>query len=237
MTTDLKILLIEDDYIYKTVMLNYMYQYGINEIDVVDNYREAIKLLASNHFDIVLIDVFISGSKTGISLGHYIRDNYGTPFIYVTANLSQKLLEIMKDTHPVAVISKPIEAESFISTIKLAVYNSNEMEDFPKCLGDRIFIKKDGIFDKLFLKDITYVESDHVYLNIHTKGGKRVMIRGRLMDFYKRFPDNFLQINRGCAINVNYVDHFDKQTITVNNRVLEISRKFKSLVQAKLVTF
>ena len=237
MTKELRILLIEDEMIYKTVISNCLNQYGITKVTIAENYQMAIKFLAEHSFDVVLIDIFISGDKTGIALGQHINDTYNIPFIYVTANLNQKLLDIMKDTHPAAVVSKPIESETFIANVKLAAYNSNENEDKLKNPGDRIFVKKDGIFDKIFLKDIAYVESDHVYLNIYTKERKRVMIRGRLKDFYEKFPDSFLQINRGCIININYIDHFDKQSITVNNIVLEIGRKYKHLVSSKLVTF
>ncbi|MFA9372311.1 MAG: LytTR family transcriptional regulator DNA-binding domain-containing protein [Labilibaculum antarcticum] len=63
------------------------------------------------------------------------------------------------------------------------------------------------------------------------------MVRGRLKDFHEKFPNYFIQINRACAINMYFIDHFDKQTITVNNKVLDVGRKYKSQVFPILMTF
>lgn len=234
---NIKILLIEDDPIYQTVILNCLNKYYITCIDLVTSYNETVKILSKKKFDIVLIDVFIAGQKTGIALGKFIKEKYGIPFIYITSNLSQELLDVMKDTHPAAVISKPIEAESFISNIKLVINNSDEKEDNHICKNDRIFIKKNGIFDKLYLNDIIYVESDHIYLNIYTTDGKHEMVRGSLKEFLIRFSDQFLQINRSCVINVRHIDHFDKLSITVHNKILTIGKKFKERVYSNLVSF
>ena len=234
---NLRILLVEDDPTHKMILVNTLNLYGDNEIDVVESYQEALELLSCELFDVVIIDIFIAGNKTGVALGQYIKQKYGIPFIYISSNLNQHLHEIMKDTGPSAIISKPIEAESFISNIKLAVHHNKKEENKQSNISDRIFIKKDGIFDKILLEEITYVESDHVYLKIFTKDGARITVRGRLKDFLTRFPNTFFQINRGCVINQTYIDHFDKHHITVNNRILNIGRKFKDEVFANFVSF
>jgi DNA-binding LytR/AlgR family response regulator len=237
MNKKLKVLIIEDDPIYVKLMINLLRNYNIEDINVADNYSDGKKCLLCNKYDIALIDIFIAGEKTGLSLGNYIKENYRIPFIYVTSSLNDTVLDMLKDSHPAAVIGKPIDKNTFISNIKLAVHNYHAKEDNLKTLDDRIFIKKDGIFEKVYLNDIVYVKSDHIYNNIYTKDGKRLLIRGRLRDFYERFPNCFMQINRGCAINVNYIDHYDKQMITVNNIILEIGRKYKNQVYSRLVSF
>jgi DNA-binding LytR/AlgR family response regulator len=231
------ILIIEDDIIYEEYMLGLLKKEKIVDVDVVDNYISAVELMLVNKYDVILIDVFINGDKTGATLGKYINDTYKIPFIYVTSGLSSQMLEILKDTHPVAVISKPIDSNTFISNVKLAVYNNRKRNDDLQLINDRIFVKKDGVFEKIYIKDIVYIESDHVYNYVHLISGDKLLVRGRLMDFYDKFPAVFIQINKKNAINVNFIDHFDRSTITVNNKVLDVGRKYKISVYGRLVSF
>ncbi|MFA9372306.1 MAG: LytR/AlgR family response regulator transcription factor [Labilibaculum antarcticum] len=234
---DIKVLIVEDEDIYLQEMLEILNSCGVTQITSTDNYKSAVKILDDKKFDIALIDIFIKGDQTGISLGRYIREKFEFPFIYVSSNLDSNVLKIARETHPDAFISKPIDKHTLICNVELVVHNWMADFDNVAILDDRIFIKKDGVYEKLFLKDITIVESDHVYNFLYMKDGGRIMVRGRLKDFYEKFPNYFIQINRACAINMYFIDHFDKQTITVNNKVLEVGRKYKSQVFPRLMTF
>ncbi|WP_461632536.1 response regulator transcription factor [Labilibaculum euxinus] len=232
-----KVLIVEDEEIFKIEIRRILDSCNIKNVYFEDNYDDALLCLKSYNIDIALIDIFLAGEKTGLSLGQYIRTNYELPFIYLSSNLDSKVMIIAKDTHPDAVIIKPIDEQTLIYNIALVLSNKMTRMSCINILDDRIFIKKDGIYEKVFLKDITYVESNHVYNFLYKKDGSRIMIRGRLKDFYEKFPNCFIQISRGCAINMYYIDHFDRQAVTVNNRVLEIGRKYKNFVHSKLISF
>jgi two-component system response regulator LytT len=234
---DIRVLVVEDEDVFLQEMLEVLNSCGVTQITSTDNYKSAVKILGDKKFDIALIDIFIKGDQTGVSIGRYIREKFDFPFIYVSSNLDRNVLKIVQDTHPDALIAKPIDKHTLICNIALVVHNKLTDLDNVAVLDDRIFIKKDGVYEKLFLKDITIIESDHVYNFLYLKDGGRIMVRGRLKDFYEKFPNYFIQINRGCAINMYFIDHFDKQTITVNNKVLEVGRKYKSQVFQRLMAF
>ncbi len=232
-----RILMIEDDLDYREYMVLLLQGENLENIDVVDTYIEAKQLLSVNKYNVVLIDVFINGYETGLALGKYVDDVCKIPFIYVTSTLNSKMLELMKDTHPVAVISKPVDPVTYVFNVKLAIYNKAKVSHTVQVLNDRIFLKRDGIYEKVYLNTIVYIESDHVYNYVYIVNGDKLLIRGRLSDFYENFPSRFLQISKKYVVNIKYIDHFDRMTITVNNKVLDVGRKFKQDVYSKLVSF
>jgi DNA-binding LytR/AlgR family response regulator len=232
-----KVLIVEDDVVYREYMLELLANEKIVDVDLVEDSISAEKCLSAKKYNIILIDVFLKGNKTGVSLGQYIDKVYKIPFIYVTSSLDAQMLEIMKDTYPAAVISKPIDPRTFVSNVKLAIYNKRKVKKDLHILNDRIFVKKDCVFEKVYVADIIYVESDHIYNYIYVVNGDKLFIRGRLIDFYEKFPDYFTQISKKYVININFIDHFDRQTITVNNKVFKVSRKFKSSIYGRLVSF
>ncbi|MBL4560714.1 MAG: response regulator transcription factor [Labilibaculum sp.] len=232
-----KILIIEDDVDYRDYMLILLKEENFENVDVVDTFIEAKQLMSVKIYDVVLIDIFINGHESGLTLGKYINEVHKIPFIYVTSCLNNQMLFLIKDTYPVAVISKPVDTKTFVSNIKLAVYNKAKKCNPVKVLNDRIFLKRDGIFEKVYIDKIVYIESDQAYNYLYMSDGSKLLIRGRLSDFQEKFPLTFLQISKKYVININYIDHFDRMTITVNNMVLDVGRKFKDLVYGRLVTF
>ena len=234
---NIRVLVVEDEDIYLSEMLNILESYGITDVECANNYENAREIIDKQKINIALVDIFIKGEQSGLSFGRFVREHHDIPLIYVSSNLDARILDIAKETHPDAIISKPIDPHTLYCNIMVSVHNRITDSNKISILDDRIFIKKDGVYEKLFLDEITVVESDHVYNFLYVKSGSRIMIRGRLKDFYEKFPNYFIQINRGCAINIYYVDHFDRHTITVHNKVLEVGKKYRSNVYSRLIAF
>jgi DNA-binding LytR/AlgR family response regulator len=234
---NIRVLLVEKDNKVAGQIINILNNDGINKIQYVDNFASAEDSLSAFTYDIVLIDIFLRGDRTGTALGKYIRDNYKMPFIYLALKIDSDVFAIVKDTHPDAFVSKPVDSNNLICNLYIAIYNRTLKRIKTEVLKDRIFIKKDGVYKKFFLKDITFIISEHVYNFLYQKDGSKTILRGRLRDFHEKFSNYFIQINKRCVVNVFFIDHFDKNTVTVNNKVLEVGPKYKKAVYSRLVSF
>ncbi len=78
-----KILIVEDQLII-TMDLEYMLEeLGYQVCGVSTTYEDAVSAIKSSQPDLILIDIILSGEKTGIDLAHEINKNYRIPFIFL----------------------------------------------------------------------------------------------------------------------------------------------------------
>ena len=77
------------------------------------------------------------------------------------------------------------------------------------------------------LSELLYVESDHVYVRLHFIS-KKILLRNSLKSFLSLLPKSSLvKINRGLAINPNFIEKIDSSEVIIGNTNLMISRKYK----------
>jgi CheY-like chemotaxis protein len=95
-----KIAIVEDEMIIASVIQDCLQKLNYEVVNPVMSYNEAIEMLFTEQPDLVIIDIRISGSKDGIELAEYIRENYSIPFIYLTANSDKETLSRAKKTTP-----------------------------------------------------------------------------------------------------------------------------------------
>jgi CheY-like chemotaxis protein len=83
--------------------------------------------LHDNIPDLVLMDIFLNGSKDGIQLATESRSKYDFPIIYLTAHADEDLFERAKITEPSGYILKPYRERELHSSIEMALSkNSSE---------------------------------------------------------------------------------------------------------------
>ncbi len=72
------------------------------------------------------MDIVLKGELDGIQTAQIIKDNYNTPFIYLTAYYDNEIVEKAQKTQPAAYITKPYE-EKWLQTAILIIMN---LKDF-----------------------------------------------------------------------------------------------------------
>lgn len=95
--------------------------YAINGI-AYDS-TQALDMLHSRSYDLVLMDIHLKGQQDGISLGQIIREKYEKPFIYVTSFADQNTLLRAKETTPNGYVVKPFDERDIYSSIEIALFN------------------------------------------------------------------------------------------------------------------
>lgn len=69
--------------------------------------QDAKYYIAQERPELVLLDIFLSGKETGIDLAEILKED-NIPFIYLSANSNEQVLNKAKLTHPYGFLVKPL---------------------------------------------------------------------------------------------------------------------------------
>lgn len=237
-----RILIVEDEFIVAHDLQMILQRVGYNVIGIADSVKNAQILLEKNPIDLVLLDIYLKGRLTGIDLAYDLMKKQ-IPFIYVSANSNEKVLEAAKSTCPYGFIVKPYREKDILLSIDIARYrkeNSNNMK-----MSSELFMQ-DFIVD-ISMKSLTwqkkilsiasafqpYIPFDFIALSGISKGGKRyseIGITRKNFDQYGLFTvKEFLEytgLKRAEYNSLNQlVPETTADTIYIGDNFIEVKKK------------
>jgi DNA-binding NtrC family response regulator len=117
-----KILIVEDQFI-EANHLRIMLQRADYEVcSVAKSVEQAEEILENEKPDLVLLDIFLMGKRTGIDLAVQLREA-NIPFIYLSANSNEEVLNAAKATHPNGFLVKPFREKDLLVALQIAQYH------------------------------------------------------------------------------------------------------------------
>lgn len=116
-----KIVIVEDELIVARDIRKTLERNGYKVAGVATTVEKALTLVEETKPWLVLVDIFLKGSLTGIDLATELN-KLGVAFIYVSANSNQPVLEAAKTTNPYGFIVKPFREKDLLVTIDIAKY-------------------------------------------------------------------------------------------------------------------
>jgi len=165
-------MIVEDEAITQRYLKNILSQHGIKVIDCYDNAKDALLQVKLNHYDMILMDINISGSVDGIQLAREILRSFSIPIIFITAHNDTDTFEEVLELSPYGFIAKPFSAADVEVSVKLAYkrYLDQYNEEKNKTLShknDIVVINKMYTYSKDM--EILYCGGEEVKLNIKQK--------------------------------------------------------------------
>lgn len=116
-------------------------------------------------------------------------------------------------------VVKPIKYFNFRDKLKKAI---NHVESFNE---ENLVIKSDGVYFRIPLSQIYYIEKDKNYIVYNTAQGE-LRERRNMEDVAKQLEDSgFTLCNSGCIVNLRYIQQVTQTDVTVNNVQLPLSRR------------
>lgn len=234
-----KVLIVEDEIIIADNIADTLEELGYDALEPATTYTEAIETIQEENPDIVILDIRLSGKKTGIDLAEYLNKNHHIPFIFLSSNTDKLTLEEVKRVEPLAYLVKPFNKEELYTSIEVALYNYAKQRE--KALNQEnliienaLFIKQDKTFVRLNFPDILYLKSDHIYINIVTVKGKEYAIRGSLNNYINKLGPSFFRTNRSYIVNLDHLHAVNQTTLEVDEEVIPIGKKQRDEVLLKL---
>jgi transcriptional regulator with GAF, ATPase, and Fis domain/two-component sensor histidine kinase/AmiR/NasT family two-component response regulator len=124
----LKILIVEDVFIEADHLGIFLTQAGHSVTGVAKTVDQALNCIKKQSPDIVLLDIFLKGDKTGIHLGGILGPS-GIPFIYLSANSNPSTLDAAKETNPYGFLVKPFREKDILIALEIAVHRHRHVRD------------------------------------------------------------------------------------------------------------
>ena len=236
-----KIGIVEDDVFYSTLLQHELASMDYKVLEPCTTYHEAITMLNSDAPDLVLLDVNLTGEKGGIDVANYIRKHLNIPFIFLTGGGSKEMLDQVKQVKPSAFLVKPFKQIDLHAAIEIAMSNFQSADrshvivnEEPKTISDTIFIKEGEYFYKVKYDDIFFLQSENVYVVVHSNQ-KKFMVRATLNDYLKKFdPAKFVRVHQRYAVNINKIEKINSEELLINNQEIPISASYKADLMKKL---
>jgi len=120
-----KILIVEDEFIVANDLRIMLEKAGYKVCGIAPSVVKALELIAAKEPDWILLDIFLQGDKTGIDLAGQLTE-MGIPFIYISANTNQGILEAAKATLPYGFLVKPFREKDLMVMLDIARYRHEQ---------------------------------------------------------------------------------------------------------------
>lgn len=226
-----KILVVEDEIIIADSICNALNELGYHALEPAINFTEAITTIEKEKPDIAILDIHLSGIKTGIDLAKKIKEEYHFPFIFLTSNSDFYTIQEAKQVTPPAYLIKPFLKEELYSSIEIALHNFSsklgDLSDNNLIIKEAIFVKDKGYFTKISFNEILYLKSDHVYVEVILINHQKYVVRTGLNEILKRLNHHFIRVHRGYVININYLKQINHTSVKIENEEIPIGNKFR----------
>lgn len=122
-----KILIAEDEFIIAMDIKKILEKLGYEVTSFVGKGADAISKAEIEKPDLILMDIMLSGSISGIEAAEIIKNQFHIPIVYLTALTDDETLHKAKVTEPGAYLLKPFDQRGLHSAIEIALYK-NKME-------------------------------------------------------------------------------------------------------------
>lgn len=216
----LSVLIVEDDFSFSLELEMLVKEVGYNVLAAVDNAAEALELIFTSPPDLILMDIEIKGKMSGIDIAEKTK-HLDIPVLFITSVKQEEQYSRAKQTNFVGYMVKPLDEFSLRSSIELAIRslnlgqpNTKDTTAFP--FKESLFFKNKGVYRKVKIDTISYIESDGNY-SITYVGGDKLVTSITITELEELLEDyRFMRIHRRFLINLEKVSHLD----TVNNKVI-----------------
>lgn len=242
MQSPLKILIVEDEMLIAVNIAMQLESIGYEVVGIVPRGIEAVNSAKLDKPDLVLMDINLKGEMDGIETAIAIQKERKMPIIYLTANSDEAHFNRAKATNPYAFISKPFKKLDLQHAIELAAErilqeNCEVKAEMPKLiLTDRIFVKQNDLMCKILIADILYLEADRNYCQVYTHD-KNYLLVNTLKNMEDKLPtEAFQRVHRSFIVNINQVQEFNHNHLTVGNKILPLSKELRADLVARLHT-
>lgn len=240
----IKVLIVEDELLMAEEMAGLLRSKGFDVLGIVDTVVEAKRALQVYQLDIVLVDIKLKGTETGIDLARYIQENNLLPFIFITSHTDQELIASALATKPSAFLVKPYNKLELQVSIELAFYNYQEKKTaFPKqsfeisdqssySVNDHIFIKDNHVFEKLSFADILWLKAESSYVSIFTKIKHYLLTSDTLGSILEKIQSgSMLRVHRSYAVNIQHVDAIEGNQLRVMEELIPVGKSYRNSIK------
>lgn len=195
--------------------------------------EEAIIHIPTLAPDIVFLDVELEGIN-GLKIAKAIKR---VPYIVIVSHSEDYAVNAF-EVNAVDFLKKPVEMSRLVLTInRIFQRERQEQQQVPKVghhSKDEIYVRSNGKYVRLELKDILYLESFDDYVKYHLSNGKRLLCNGTLKAVQDSLPSYFIRVHRSYLINSQAITDFDDSSLRIGEVDIPIGRVYRKALRNAL---
>lgn len=195
------------------------------EIYTFSSGEEFLKAEVDN-IDIFFLDIQMN-EINGMDLAKKIREtNNNCEIIFITSYIGY--IQEGYTVRAYRYLIKPVSYEGLKENLLSCVY------DIIKKKENFLVIESKGLIENIVIKDITYIEVIKNDITIHTKN-KTYYTKGRIKNLEKDLLIyDFFRCHKSYLINMKHIEFIKKDTVTVNDEEIPVSKHRISNLKTKL---
>jgi chemotaxis response regulator CheB len=116
-----RVLIVEDESVIATNLRRSLTQLGYDVVDWVPTGEAAIELAERERPDLVLMDIHLAGTLSGIDTARWIWERLQTPVVYCTAHADLETLKAVQTTESYGFVVKPFQSGAVRAAVELAL--------------------------------------------------------------------------------------------------------------------
>ncbi len=230
----INILVVEDESIVAKDIQNSLKKLGYSVMGTTPSGEQALKLMEETQPDIVLMDIMLKGSISGIEAAAQIKKKYDIPVIYLTAYADENTLNKAKVTEPHGYIIKPFKEVDLHTAIEVAIYKHGKEKEVKKerdmlyslVEGKEergvVFVKSNSKMVKIRTKEIYFVEALKDYVIINT-GNARYTVLSTMKNIEEKLSKlDFIRVHRSFIVLIDKIVAIDHNVLIMEDDKKEI---------------
>jgi len=185
-----------------------------------DNALDALAFLKSNRVELIFLDINL-GEVSGIQL---LETSAVKSQVILTTAYQEYALKGF-DLKVTDYLLKPFTFERFVQAVDRVETNSPKKRAAP---ANFIFVKTENRLEKVFLREIIFIEGMRDYRRIHTTGGKRIMTPQTFAEFERQISPNIVcRVHKSFMVALDKIDSIEKSEIKIKDQTIPISETYK----------
>jgi len=228
----IKCLAVDDEPLALEIISDYISKVGYIElVGTFDNALDSINFLKENQVDLLFLDIQMEG-LTGIQLLKVLKNK---PLVVFTTAFDSYALEGY-ELDALDYLLKPFSLERFIKATEKA-FNKIKSESPKQPViqnitqqvnpDDFLFVKTENRLQKVFFKDILFVEGQGDYLRINTPK-ERIMTLQKFSNLQAMLPENlFVRVHKSYLISLEKIESISRNRIKIGDQLIPISESYK----------
>ena len=124
-----KVLIVEDQFVEADYLRLMLIRAGYIVTGIARSVVQAQEMIKKEMPDFVLLDIFLKGKQTGIDLAKQLSED-NIPFVYLSANSHEDVLNAAKATQPYGFLVKPFREKDLLVTLEIAKYRQEHSLEF-----------------------------------------------------------------------------------------------------------
>ena len=225
--------IIDDEELARELLEAYLSQLkDFNLVASCESAIEASDVLSSNQIDLIFLDIEMPVLKGT----EFFKNLVNQPKVIFTTAYRDYALDGF-ELNAVDYLLKPIVFERFFKAVQKfkSHYTTQSDTADSKSIKEsnrktHVFVSKNMKQVKVFLDDISYIESLKDYVRIHLKTDTLTVKYG-ISAFEKELDDRFIRVHRSYIVNKDKVTAFTKNDIEIENVEIPIGRNYKETLE------